>query len=848
MPTTTSSSSTPAPPSGLADSAIVNGYVNNVRDTASQALTGLADAGVTIRVYDGATQLGSTTADASGAWSFTLGRLADGPHKLTATAVDAAGHVSAASEILSFKVDTRPPSKPDTLADAAISKGYVNAEHNTASQAFTGKTDAGATVTVYDGETQLGTVKASGDGTWSFTLGQLSEGAHKLTATATDIVGNTSDRSNILAFTVDTHAPGAPTNLADAKIVGGYVNAARDVANQALTGKAQAYAFVTVYDGATKLGQVQASGTGDWSYTLGKLADGDHSLTATAADQAGNTSAPSAALAFTVDTQAPVVIAHMEAPGEDVRLSGVSEPGSVLTIFEGGTKVATVIADANGDWSADAGRYSYKPNSFTITATDAAGNKATAISLFNVAAVQADGPAATLEALPDPSGTVVNLPAVLPEGVTYDAATHSFTLDSTAAVYDQLAPGEETTVRVAYGVFDGTTTTPAEVAWTVSGLFLRFLDGDTILDGDAAAEGQTWSTAQATGLVGDVRGLSDQAQGGDDNLELRRSNSAMAIGDALSIADQAGGGDDYVKAVADNGAGIATSLGDALTLSGYATGGDDYVVALGLRRSVAIGDANSLTDHAHGGNDLVKPTWLGHAGHDTWGYGDARTMSGYAVGGDDTVGGIVAYGDAESLTDYAQGGDDLVQGGFTYPNFNYSLAYGDGATLSGHAQGGDDTVTGRTAYGDAESLTDNAQGGNDLLLGYDTINPPPGANLRYGDGAELLGAAQGGDDTLVGGTGADQMWGDAATVAATATTGADLFVFSPSGGHDQIMDFEAGKDRIELDGFGFSDFADLSSHFQATSNGVLISLDANNDVLVRGVTVDQLSAGDFVFS
>ncbi|CAN7414141.1 Ig-like domain-containing protein [Phenylobacterium sp. LjRoot225] len=290
----------PTSPSGLTDAAIVNGYVNNVRDTASQKLTGLADAGVTVRVYNGATQLGTATADESGAWSFTLGRLADGPYKLTATAVDAEGHVSAASEVLSFKVDTRPPSKPGTLADAAISKGCVNAEHNTASQAFTGKTDAGATVTVYDGEIQLGTVKAGGDGTWSFTLGQLSEGAHKLTASATDIVGNTSDRSDILAFTVDTHAPGAPSGLADAKIIGGYVNAAHNTAAQALTGKAEAYSFVSVYDGATKLGAVQASGTGVWSYTLGKLAGGDHSLTATATDKAGNISPTSSALAFTV--------------------------------------------------------------------------------------------------------------------------------------------------------------------------------------------------------------------------------------------------------------------------------------------------------------------------------------------------------------------------------------------------------------------------------------------------------------------------------------------------------------------------------------------------------------------
>ena len=79
-----------------------------------------------------------------------------------------------------------------------------------------------------------------------------------------------------------------------------------------------------------------------------------------------------------------------------------------------------------------------------------------------------------------------------------------------------------------------------------------------------------------------------------------------------------------------------------------------------------------------------------------------------------------------------------------------------------------------------------------------------------------------------------------------ATTGADLFVFHPLNGHDQIMDFEPGKDRIELDGFGLTGFQDLASHLQTTPDGVLISLDAAN-ILVRHVTVAQLGAGDFVF-
>ncbi len=60
-------------------------------------LTGTAEANSTVKVYDGATLLGTATANGSGAWSFTTAALANGAHSLTATATDAAGNTSAAS-------------------------------------------------------------------------------------------------------------------------------------------------------------------------------------------------------------------------------------------------------------------------------------------------------------------------------------------------------------------------------------------------------------------------------------------------------------------------------------------------------------------------------------------------------------------------------------------------------------------------------------------------------------------------------------------------------------------------------------------------------------------------------
>jgi len=47
-------------------------------------------------------------------------------------------------------------------------------------------------------------------------------------------------------------------------------------------------------------------------------------------------------------------------------------------------------------------------------------------------------------------------------------------------------------------------------------------------------------------------------------------------------------------------------------------------------------------------------------------------------------------------------------------------------------------------------------------------------------------------------------------------------------------------------GFGAATFQDLAARFQASDGGVLIPVDANDDLLVRGVTAAQLSATDFI--
>ncbi|HEF4745780.1 TPA: hypothetical protein SAO08_005703, partial [Burkholderia multivorans] len=82
-------------------------------DDTTPTLSGTAEAGSTINVYDGTALLGTTTADASGNWTFTPATaLGEGAHSLTVTATDSSGNVSVPSAAFNLTVDTTAPATP----------------------------------------------------------------------------------------------------------------------------------------------------------------------------------------------------------------------------------------------------------------------------------------------------------------------------------------------------------------------------------------------------------------------------------------------------------------------------------------------------------------------------------------------------------------------------------------------------------------------------------------------------------------------------------------------------------------------------------------------------------------
>ncbi|HBN2488217.1 TPA: Ig-like domain repeat protein, partial [Klebsiella oxytoca] len=340
----------------------------DLTNDATPTLSGTAEAGATVTIYDGDTVVGTVVAGEDGRWSFTPDALGEGSHSLSTTVTDKAGNVSERSPAFELTVDTvvTPVSDLQVTDDVAGHTGPLTSGDltNDATPALSGTAEAGATVTIYDGDTVLGTVVAGEDGRWSYTPDALDEGSHSLSTTVTDKAGNISDRSPAFELTVDT----VVTPVSDLQVtddVAGHTGplTSGDLTNDAtptLSGTAEAGATVTIYDGETVLGTVVAGEDGRWSFTPDTLDEGSHSLSTTVTDKAGNISERSPAFELTVDTVVtPVsdlqvtddVAGHTGplASGDLTNdatpaLSGTAEAGATVTIYDGDTVLGTVVA------------------------------------------------------------------------------------------------------------------------------------------------------------------------------------------------------------------------------------------------------------------------------------------------------------------------------------------------------------------------------------------------------------------------------------------------------------------------------------------------------------------------
>ena len=345
----------PAKPAAPVDASVSNGYINAAENTADQELTGTAEAGSTVAIYDWTTpttlfETYPVTQSVANGWiangfgqsneyePFSLGQIS------TVTSIDFV--VRAFSTAPSFPADVdvtiyAAGSAPGQLGAALFSQDFSAAQLTTL---FSDTTNFG----VFGAEAQLpATTLAAGTYYVSFT----SNGSALYPTLYPGVASS-------LYFVDGSPRGGTPTSMDFA--INGY----------------------------QAIGTTTADASGNWTYTIGNLADGStHSYTIAATDAAGNTSSVSDALAFTVDTAAPVVTASLandtgssatDKITSNAAISGTADANAVVHFTVDGTAIAaTATADANGAWTFTPTGLADGPHAVVASESDAAGNVGT---------------------------------------------------------------------------------------------------------------------------------------------------------------------------------------------------------------------------------------------------------------------------------------------------------------------------------------------------------------------------------------------------------------------------------------------------------------------------------------
>ncbi|MBV8078916.1 MAG: VCBS repeat-containing protein, partial [Actinobacteria bacterium] len=385
---------------------------------ASITLAGIAPPATTVTVYKATgpntgVPVGTATADVSGNWTVTFSeqQIAQNTYAATATA----GGVD--SKISNFVVIDVAPSAP--VVTGPVSVVGTTSATVTGTGFFNSLTGNGATLTLSEGATILGTTTVAADGSWSVPT-TLGYGRHHVTASQISDTGEASDPS--ASFTVDV-SPGAPTIS---------VPAATQVTNVLASGQALPGQTVTIYDGLTQIATTTADPTGAWSSLL-FLNYGPHALTATQTDN-GETSAPSFEADVDVRVPAPAFTTFPAVTtSTDVVLLGSGVPGSIVTIDDGTTAVGTATVDGTGSWSAV---LTLGYGTHALTATQTSNFVTSAASAVADIAVTPAAPTLTAPALSLATGVLVSgtgVPlatvSILDGGVT----VATFTADVTGA-------------------------------------------------------------------------------------------------------------------------------------------------------------------------------------------------------------------------------------------------------------------------------------------------------------------------------------------------------------------------------------------------------------------------------
>ena len=485
---------------------------------------------------------------ADGTWSVNVPAadaqaLGDGTWTVNVSGKDAAGNTVSGSQTIG--VDTVAPTlSVDTLAQDNI----LNAAEHSQPLTLTGKTnaEAGQIVTVtLNGKNYNATVGS--DGTWSVTLAAndvqaLSEGNHTLTVNVSDKAGNGS--SVTADFAVDTTAPVVTIDTVagddilntseqgQAQIISGQANgaAAGDVVTVTVGG--QSFTGVVLADGTWSVG-VPAS-------VLGALGEGNHTISVSVTDAAGNTGSATHGITlsgnppeFTIDTISQDNVLNAQEAMQPLSLTGTSNlpDGSAITVTLNNVSYQATVE--NGIWAvqvpvSDVLNLANTLYTVSVSGTDSVGNSGSA--------------AATL--LVD---------TVLPQVIINTFAGDNLVNNAEAGV-DQTLSGRVTgaaagdTVSVTVGGKSYTATVGSDLTWSVkipSADLQAFGDGDLTFTASVTnSHGNTGTGERDININAQLPGLRVNTISGDDvvnaieqqqDLTVTGSSTHLAAGTQITV-------------------------------------------------------------------------------------------------------------------------------------------------------------------------------------------------------------------------------------------------------------------------------------------------------------------------
>jgi Ca2+-binding RTX toxin-like protein len=371
----------------------------------------------------------------------------------------------------------------------------------------------------------------------------------------------------------------------------------------------------------------------------------------------------------------------------------------------------------------------------------------------------------------------------------------------------------------------------------------------------AFADGSTWNRAQISDAAW-VRGSSgDDSLNGNGNAETfdgKGGNDYLhggGAGDTYIFA--AGSGNDTVdENSGDTGIDVIRLVGLSASDVTFSRSGNDLFVRIN-----SSGETLKVMNQFNGTNGIEQIVFADGSSWDRSQISDAAWIRG-------TLGNDSLYGNANAETIDGQGGNDYLHGGGAGDTYIYAVGSGSDNIDENSGDSGTDVV--KLVGLNASDVT-FSRSGNDLLVQIsssgETLKVSNQFNGTNGveqfvfddssswDRGQIAQAAwyrgTSGDDTITGSSGNDTIAGGVGNDTLSGQAGSDTFVFSSNFGKDTITDFTVGQDVLEFRDGIFTDTAAALAAATASGNGTLITIDANNSVLLQNVALSSLHQSDF---